>query len=144
MPNHQHALRRINYLTSEMQSLYHQSSLRFGISDSVSIVLYALYDQGGRCLLSDIYKSSGVSKQTINSALRSMERDELISLEAATGRTKSLTLTPKGQELANRTAARLVEAEARAFDGWSEADIALYIELIEKYTEAFRRRIELL
>lgn len=143
-PQRQRALRRINYLTNETDAIYHRSSLRFGITDSVSVVLYTLYDHGGSCLLSEVYKSSGVSKQTINSALRSMERDELIYLEAATGRTKRITLTAKGHELTERTAARLVEAEVRAFDGWSEEKIASYIAMMEEYTEALRRQIELL
>ena len=35
-------IRRINFLISEMDSLYHLADLRLGISDSVSRVLYAL------------------------------------------------------------------------------------------------------
>ncbi len=63
-------IRRINFLFSEMESLYHLADLRLGISDSASLVLYALYDAGGQCPLADIYKNSGISKQTINSAIR--------------------------------------------------------------------------
>ena len=65
-------IRRINFLISEMDSLYHLADLRLGISDSVSRVLYALYDAGGQCPLADIYKNSGISKQTINSAVRGL------------------------------------------------------------------------
>lgn len=49
--------RRINYLTSETDALYHLASVKLGISDSVSIVLYTLYDPDKSCLLSDIYKN---------------------------------------------------------------------------------------
>ncbi len=35
------------------------------------------YLNGEDCLLSDIYKQSGVSKQTVNSAIRSLERPSL-------------------------------------------------------------------
>ena len=35
-------IHRINYLTSEMEALYHQASLKLGITDSVSIVLYTI------------------------------------------------------------------------------------------------------
>lgn len=45
--NYARQLRRINYLASEMGSLYHLADLRLGISDSVSLVLYALYDGEG-------------------------------------------------------------------------------------------------
>ncbi len=57
------AIKKINYLTSEIDSLYHQSSVKLGISDSVSIILYSVWDEGESCLLSDIYKKSGISKQ---------------------------------------------------------------------------------
>lgn len=73
--DHVNEIHRINYLTSELQSIYHQSSVKLGISDSVSTVLYAIYDAGEACLLSDIYKNSGISKQTINSAIRGLEAD---------------------------------------------------------------------
>ena len=50
-------IHRINYLISEMESYYHHASLKLGISDSVSLVLYTIYDTGEDCLLSDIYKT---------------------------------------------------------------------------------------
>lgn len=73
-------IRRINFLISEMESLYHLADLRLGISDSASLVLYALYDAGGQCPLADIYKNSGISKQTINSAIRGLEKEGLLYL----------------------------------------------------------------
>lgn len=69
-------IHRINYLTSEMESFYHQASLKLGVSDSVSMVLYTIYDTGESCLLSDIYKKTGISKQTINSAIRTLEASD--------------------------------------------------------------------
>ena len=65
-------LHRINYLGAEMDALYHQACHRLGISDSAMRALYTVYDNGGTCLLSDIYKQSGISKQTVNSAMRKL------------------------------------------------------------------------
>ena len=73
--NHREEIHRINYLTTEMESLYHLASLKLNITDSVSIVLYSIYDSGGSCLLSDVYKNSGISKQTVNSAIRRLEKE---------------------------------------------------------------------
>ena len=39
---HLNKIRKINYLISEMDALYHLASLKMGISDSVSIVLYTI------------------------------------------------------------------------------------------------------
>lgn len=137
-------IRRINFLTSEMNSIYHQASLRLGISDSVSITLYTIQDRSENCLLSDVYKSSGVSRQTINSAIRKLEADGMLYLEPYAGRSKKIVLTDKGRDSIRQTVARLLEAEIRAFDGWSEDEIKTYISLIEKYTESLRKQLNLL
>ena len=116
--------------------------LKLGISDSISIVLDTIYDTGDSCPLSDIYKKSGISKQTIHSAIRALEADGIVALERDTGRSKRVVLTERGREYVQKTAARLYEAEIRAFDSWSEEEVDTYIRLMEQYTACFRRQIE--
>lgn len=135
---------RLNYLCSEIDSLYHQSSLKLGISDSVSIVLYTIYDLGNECLLSDIYKNSGISKQTINSAVRCLEKDNIICLKQHDRRSKKVILSEKGKQFVNTTAARLYRAELDALKDWSDEEIRTYIKLTEKYLECFKQQIEIL
>lgn len=134
-------IHRINYLTSEMEALYHQASLKLGITDSVSIVLYTIYNTGENCLLSDVYKKSGISKQTVNSAIRGLETDDILYLEKYTGRSKKIVLTEKGREYVNKTVAKLYEAEVRAFESWSTEEINTYIRLMGKYVDCFRAQI---
>lgn len=135
-------IHRINYLTSEMESFYHQASLKLGVSDSVSMVLYTIYDTGESCLLSDIYKKTGISKQTINSAIRTLEASDILYLAPYTGRAKKVILTQKGKDYIQKTAAKIYQAEIRAFDTWSEEEINTYMELMEKYADCFRQQIE--
>lgn len=140
--NHIHEIHRINYLSSELDSLYHQASLKLGITDSVSIVLYSIYVAGSECLLSDICKNSGISKQTIHSAVRSLEADERLRLTPYTGRLKKVSLTEKGKDYVQQTVAKLYQAEQNAFDSWSEEEVGTYIALMEKYNHCFRQQIE--
>lgn len=140
--NRQQEIHRINYLVSEMDSFYHQASLKLGISDSISIVLYAIYDAGQDCLLSDIYKKTGISKQTINSAIRSLEARDILYLEQHIGRSKKILLTEKGKEFIEKTAARIYQAEMQAFDTWTDEEIDTYIRLMEKYAHCFRQQME--
>ncbi len=142
MGNYINEIHRINYLNSEITSLYHLSSLKLGITDSVSIVLYSMYDAGGECLLSEVYKTSGISKQTVNSAVRRLENEGIIYLEHSGGKMKKLVLTEKGRSYVQKTTARLYQAEMDAFDTWSETEIESYIRLMEKYNDCFRRQIE--
>lgn len=108
-------IHRINYLNAELDALYHHASLKLGLTDSASIVLYTIYDNGEDCLLSDIYKQSGVSKQTVNSAIRNLEKKHIIYLEQHSGRAKKVVLTDAGKEYVQKTTARLFDAEAAAF-----------------------------
>lgn len=136
------AISKINHLSSEIDALYHQASLKLGISDSVSIVLYTVYAAGESCLLRDIYKKSGISKQTVNSAIRSLEADNILFLEQHTGRAKKVVLTAHGKDYAKETVGKLFEAEVRTFQTWPEKEIQTYFALMEKYAEDFRKQLE--
>jgi len=124
-----------------MEALYHQASLKLGITDSVSIVLYTIYNTGENCLLSDVYKKSGTSKQTVNSAIRRLESDGILYLQQYSGRAKEIVLTEKGKDYVNETVAKLHEAEVRAFESWSTEEINTYISLMGKYVDCFRTQI---
>ena len=135
-------IHRINYLTSEMESYYHQASLKLGISDSISMILYTIYDSETDCLLSDVYKKTGISKQTINSSIRILENSDILHLEAYSGRAKKIVLTEQGKAYIQKTAAKIYQAEIEAFDTWSDEEIETYIRLMEKYAECFRQQVE--
>ncbi len=111
-------LRRVNRLMNEADSLYHQAARMLGVSDSAMCILYELYERGDGCLLCDICAESGIRKQTINSALRKLERDGIVCPERGSGKNKRIHLTPSGQELLLRTAARVYEAECNVFRDW--------------------------
>ena len=132
---------RINCLTEDVDSLYHQAALKLGVSDSVLLILYMLYVNGEKCLLYDIYKMSGISKQTINSAIRKLEKEEIVYLEKHDKKTKMVYLTEKGKSFANQTAARLFEAEYNAFCDWSKEEMDVYLRLIEKHNASLRKQI---
>lgn len=136
------SIHRINYLSAELNALYHHASLKLGLTDSASIVLYTIYDNGENCLLSDIYKQSGVSKQTVNSAIRNLEKEHIIYLKQHSGRAKKVVLTDTGKEYVQKTTARLFDAETAAFSSWTEEEINAYIGYIEKYIDSLREQIE--
>lgn len=135
-------LHRINYLLAETDAVYHQASVHLGIADSVMRILYAIHDNGNGCLLTQVYKQTGISKQTVNSAIRKLEQEGMIYLEHHQGRTKMVRLTPAGQDMVNRTAARLYDAERQALATWTEAEIDQHLRLLEKYLEALRIQVQ--
>ena len=132
----------LNYLTSELDGLYHQASQRIGLSDSAMRILYAIYDNGDGCLLHRICRQSGISKQTVNSAMRKLEEEGILYLIQGKGRNKKVMLTEKGKAYLEQTAAKIYAAESRAFSGWTEAEVEEYLRLTEKFAESFREQVQ--
>lgn len=131
--NGKEQVRRLNCLTNDMDMLYHQAARKLGVSDSVLCVLYVLYEKGSGCLLADICQESGLHKQTINSALRQLEKEAVLYLAQDKGNAKRVFLTEKGQARISQTAARLYEAECRVFAQWTEEEADTYVRLMKKY-----------
>lgn len=135
-------LHRYNLLLSEMDAAYHVAAVRSGISDSVRQILYTICVEGDSCSLSRICHSTGMSKQTLNSALRRMEAQELVYLENETPRRKRVFLTEKGRALAERTVLRLMKIENNIFQSWNEEEWKLYFHLTERFTEELTKQIQ--
>lgn len=126
-------MKRYNYLFCETGAVYHEASLRLGLSDSAMTVLYTICDNGGSCLLQEICRCSGLSKQTINSAIRKLEREGALYLESTGGRVKNVCLTNAGEILVKRTALRIIKMENAIFSSWPKEDVETYLELTERF-----------
>lgn len=133
---------QINCLTEEVDSLYHQAAVKLGVSDSVLFILYMLYVNKEKCLLYDIYKLSGISKQTINSAIRKLEQEDIVYLQKHNGKSKLVCLTETGKNYAKQTAGRLLDAEYKAFENWSKEELDMYLRLIKKNNAELQKQIE--
>lgn len=134
-------MKRYNLLHGEIEATYHDFSLKLGISDSVSKILYAICSVGNSFLLNDICRNTGLSKQTVNSAIRKLESEGNIYLQAVDGKSKRVCLTEKGKRFAERTAARLIEIENSIFDSWMEEDVQKYLELTERFSLSLKAKI---
>ena len=136
------ALKRINHLISELEQIYHQYALKYKISDSVFIILYTLSVEGGECALSDIVLLSGLPKQTVNSAIRKMEEEEIIFLSENGKRRKNVVLTEKGREKAENSVVKLIEIENGIFSRWGEEKTERYIKETEEYNDLMRKELD--
>ena len=136
------AISRYNYLYGEIDGAYHELSLGLGLSDSAMKILYVLCDNGGGCLLRTVCRSSGLSKQTVNSALRKLEQEGTVELERAGGKEKKVLLTAVGRELADRTAMQILRIEDELFASWPPEEVETYLTLTERYLNDFRKRAD--
>lgn len=134
-------LERVNILLIETDGAYHDIALRMGMSDSALYILYAVCSCGSSCLLSEI-TACGISKQTVNSALRKLEKDGMVFLESSGGRKKRVCLTAEGETYADNTVRRIISMENMIFDGWPEEDRIKYIELNQRYLNELREKMQ--
>ena len=104
------------------------------------MVLYVLTDTGGECPLPCLLQQTGLSKQTVNSALRKLEADGGICLRMADRKSKIVCLTESGKIYAARTAGRLLAAENEIYGAWPKEDLEAYLRLAEKYLTELREK----
>ena len=135
-------LKRFSCLTAEIDAVYHDAALRLGLSDSALMILYTVCTYGESCLLHDITRLSGVSKQTIHSALHKLADEGIVYLEPVSGRKKRVCLTETGKAFAEQTVLQVIEIENEIFDGWTEAEREMYIGLTQRYLSAFREKVK--
>lgn len=131
---------RFNYLSAELIATYHDVDNRLGLSHSASTILYSAWEQGGTCPIADVGYLSGIPKQTVNSALRKLEADGIVRLEATKGKRKTICLTEKGADLAQRTVAKIMALEDAVFASWSQADREAYLSLTQRYLTEFKAK----
>ena len=134
------AIKRYNHLIGEIEGIYHDISFRMGLSDSVSKILYTLCISDNRCPLSLVCRQTGLSKQTVNSAIRRMEEQGLVKLAATGRKSKDGLLTDDGKELADRTARRIIEMENSIFGSWKQEDVQHYLFLTEEFLHALQSK----
>lgn len=134
--------KRLNMLLAETDAVYHEAAKRMGLADSDMKILYTLCHLGQQAPLADVIRLSGISKQTVNSALRKLEKQEVLFLQNANGRRKLVCLTNIGRQLAEKTVLRLIEMENEAMLNWTDQETALYIELTQRFLQDFKEQIQ--
>lgn len=142
MKNQSETLKRFNYLNSEINALYHTAATKLGLSDSTMSILYTICEQGDGCNQSDIYKLSGLSRQTVNSAIHKLKREHLVYLEAGEGRNTRVFLTDSGKLVMKEKVQPLVMSENELFAAWSEQEQQELLRLTKKYLDDFKKKVD--
>lgn len=138
-----HFLLEYNTIFKENDELYRRIASQFGLSDSAFWILYTLRESDIPITQKQLCESIYLSKQTINSALKSMERSGLITLAAGKDRRrKFLTLTEAGQELAAQTIDRVMEQEQLAIASMGEEPMKQFLSLFRNYTDALKQQFQ--
>lgn len=133
-------LKIINDIYSEIDYAYHEIALRCGLSDSEFNVLYTLCQMGNGCPLSLAYKHNGTSRQTIESAVRKLEKKDIMYLRTAEGCRKSMWLTPRGKEFVEEKIVTILRMEKEILDSWEKEEVEDYLRLSQKYLDSLQQK----
>lgn len=138
------AMRQWNHLICETDAAYHEAARTLGLTDSSMMILYMLYVNNGSSLLSEIYTQSGISKQTINSALRKLEAEQLVRTEQYSGKKKIVLFTENGKAYAHRTIAHIIAIENEILDSFTAEELKTLLALSQKYLIKFKEKAKTL
>ncbi len=132
---------RYNQLYKEENDLYHDLTIRLGLSDSAFSILYTICYLGGGCTQKEVCSCAFLSKQTVNSSVRKLEEQEILYLEKGQRRDTHLYLTEKGKALAEEKIKPVIDMELAAFSSLGEDSLTL-VRLNAQYLSALRREFE--
>ena len=75
-------LKEFNEAFGIINEAYHEAAVKLGLSDTEMEIFY-IYGSG--CRQSVLYKESGLTKSTVNSAIRKLQRDGILYLMPGEG-----------------------------------------------------------
>lgn len=134
-------LKKFNCLYKELDDLYHEIALKNGLSDSAFSILYAIVELGDGCLQTEIADCYSISKQTIHTSAKNLEKKGYLSFRPGKGRDMHLCLTESGEKLIEEKILPVLELENSVFSEMSPKESSQLLYLTEKYVEMFRKKV---
>lgn len=135
-------LKEYNEISGNIQGIYHEAAVKLGISESEMDILYVLCCEGSGCNQSALYKKTGMTRSTVNSAIRNMEKDGILYLTAGKGRNTRVFLTDKGDNHIARYIGKLIDIENEIWSSWTESERRSFINLNLRYSKQLKEKID--
>lgn len=128
-------LAAFNRAHKRMNVLYHNYARDVGISDAAFWLMYSLYEKGGPCTQTELCAAWFFTPQTINSALKSLEKQGLITLDFApdSRKNKQFFFTETGEQLVREKIMPLVQAEEKSFLRLNEQEREALLAITQKH-----------
>lgn len=135
-----HIAARLNQLYLEIEGLYHDYAKRHGLSDSMLWLLYSLQLHSAQPTQRRLCYEWHTSPQTMNYALKALERKGYVSLEPLPGgrHDKAIVITQQGRALIEDVIQPLMRGERRAFHALNETEQGKLLSLTGKLVSALR------
>lgn len=133
-----------NQLLKEMDDLYRVYAKNCNLSETAFWILYCIREREEAFTQREICEYWFYTPQTVNSALKNMTEEGLLTLRAEEGnrKNKRIYLTEKGKKTVEAIVVPLMDAERRALAAIGERETEVFLRIMKRHTELFRREIE--
>ena len=114
----------INNIYKKNCAVYYKLASYYGLTETMFDILYFVRENEDCTTQAQICNNLYLRKQTVNTALKKLEKEDYIYLEKNAGNRKNKTIhfTEKGNELVKNTVDHVFEVERRAFERLSEEE----------------------
>lgn len=136
------AFKECSYLENMIESAYHEAAKKMKLSDSEFSILYVFSSHQEGCNQSVLYREGCMTKSTVNSALRKMEKKEILYLTAGEGRNTQVFLTSKGKKLMEDTVYRIIEIENEIYNGWTKEEREVFMKLNRDFARKLDKAVK--
>lgn len=137
----ENALEEYNRIYREIDKLYHDIALKVGLSDSAFLIFYSIFELGEGCLQKDICEAHFISKQTIHSSIKKIEKDGYIQIKQGMDKEKRIYLTPQGKIFFDDKIIPVVKMEKEIFEEMTQEESQELIRLTQEYMVRLRDKI---
>lgn len=134
-------LKQLNGMLCEIDSLYQALLAAKSVSDSEFVVMIAILSLGEGCLQKDIAETSYMSKKTINSTIKKLEKEGFIELKAGKYPNMHIYMTKRGIEHVKNSVIPIIEVEERVLNSMSEDEFERLITGSSKYISIFKEHV---
>ena len=137
-------LNRLKFTLDQLNEVYRNLANLLCISQPKMEIYYCLLAEDGSCPLSEICSYMSIPKQTLNSQLRSMEKDGDIKVDYLPNskKNKAAVLTEKGMKQARATAGLMQKFETKALTSFTQQEVEILFSLLERFTDEMDKQVK--
>lgn len=132
-------LKEFNDIHRQLSELYHEIAVKLKLSNSAFTIFYTISEMGGNCLQKDICDLFYMSKQTVHSCIKKLEKEGYLLKKE---NDKHVYLTPKGEVFVKQNIAPILELEKNIFAKMTEQEGDIFLELNKKYLHYFKQNLK--
>lgn len=124
-----------NRIYKEMDIMYHRYAKKFGLSDVAFWILYSMEENEKLFTQRELCREWSFPPQTVNSALKDLEKKNIILLEPVPGNKKNkwIKLTEEGKAMVEEVILPLMRIEEESFMDLTDAERDIMLTATQKY-----------